>query len=910
MSASLGVERGAASETPTNRHVQKNVRLLDSLLIEAMGDLDGRVGVELIARVRDAAVASESEGGQALDRLLTGLSTDQAVYLARAFACHALLTQIGEDVAGRRRHAEFELDSRPVRPQTLSAAVDALLRDCVGKGALREALERMNLVEVLTAHPTEMRRRSVVDREYEIARLLSLRRHHLPRDIDTRLQNELYREIAILWQTRLNRPERITVDDEIRNMLSIVGRSILPAMVELYQNWAAAIGPELGEGEDFPSLLRMGTWIGGDRDGHPYVDAERLRNALRGQAWLLFGFYRQELEKLQPDLSISSTLAPVSDGVLRLAEMSGDDSVHRVDEPYRRAVVGIERRLMATGARLSGAAPAGPFEPYASPEAFIADLETIRASLVAHGGPRLVGATLKSLIQMARGCGFHLLTIDLRQNSDVHERVVAELFRRSAGVDYLALDEDARIALLVGELAHERPLRSPFAAYSDETRKELAVVDAAAEAVRLFGAQALGAYVVSKSASVSDILEPYLLLKEAGLLMAGAKPASTLRVSPLFETIEDLQAAPQIIARGLSLPTARELLGAEPLQEVMLGYSDSNKDGGYAASRHGVMEGASAIAAECRKAGVAVQFFHGRGGSVGRGGGPAAEAVQAQPPGTVGGRIRLTEQGEMIARKFGDQPTARRNLDSLAAAVLWASNRPADAVALEPRFDAAMLTAARESFAAYRALVYDDPAFEDFFWAATPIAEIADLKIGSRPASRKASRRIEDLRAIPWVFSWSQARFMLPGWYGFASGVRRAGLSSALLQEMAGGWDFFASLLSNMELALAQSNMGIAERYAALAPDKAAARRIFGAIRQEWEEAAALVLSLRGGAQLLDGQPELAESVALNARYVDPLNHLQLELLARRRGGDQSEGVRLGVQLTVNGIAAGLRNTG
>ena len=502
------------------------------------------------------------------------------------------------------------------------------------------------------------------------------------------------------------------------------------------------------------------------------------------------------------------------------------------------------------------------------------------------------------------------MAIDMRQNADVHERVVAELIQRSGqDIDYLALDEEAKVAFLLAEMTHQRPLRSPFADYSEETTRELATIDAAAEAVRHYGPGVIGAYVVSKTATLSDMLEPLVLLAQSGLASGGAQPRATVRISPLFETIEDLDHGPAILRRWLELPLARSILGEAPVQEVMVGYSDSNKDGGYVASRRGVARAASALAAECDRLGVGLRIFHGRGGSVGRGGGPAAEAVLAQPPGTVQGRLRMTEQGEMIARRYGDQVTARRNLESLTAAVLTSTRQTPDPEPSDAS-KAAMDALAAGSFAAYRSLVYETPGFTDFFWSATPIGEIVQLNIGSRPASRTASRRIEDLRAIPWVFSWSQARFMLPGWYGFAGGVERAGLTVPQLADLSDEYDFFAALLSNMELALAQSDMTIAARYAALAADVPGSETIMDTIRREHDRAIDLALSIRGGGKLLDDRPDLAESVELAAAAVDPLNHLQLELLSRRRKGDEDEQLRLAIQLTVAGVAAGLRNTG
>ncbi|MDQ0462336.1 phosphoenolpyruvate carboxylase [Caulobacter ginsengisoli] len=896
MAGPLSVQDPQADTGAVSRDVRKNVAFLDGLLIEAIRYLDGDDAAHLIDSARRAA----AEGGSAphLDFLFSALTPDEAMLLARAFACHSLLANIGEEVAGRRRLSEAD------HQQTLAGAAEAL---GLSKARIRKSVEALSVTPVLTAHPTEVRRRALVERETEITRLMALRRHALEPELDRRSREALFREAALLWRTRLHRPEKITVKDEIRNALSIVRTSILPALNSLYAEWGQAFGTA-------PQAMTLGSWLGGDRDGHPGVDGDTLRLAFASQARIVLDHYAGEVRRLWSDLAVSSAYAGVSEAVEALAAASGEASAHRADEPYRQAFEFIFDRLCASAQVLAGGPVAyalGPSDapPYGLPSEFVADLEVIRESLEQNGGSRLVGEQLTTLIAVAKACGFHLLALDLRQNADVHERLIAELLTRSGSdIDYLALDEAARQGLLLAEMAHQRLLRSPFIAYSEETAKELRTLEAAAEAVRLYGPQAIGAYVVSKSATLSDILEPLVLLKQVGLVWGGAEPRAAVRVSPLFETIGDLEEGPAVLRSWLELPLARSLLGKAPVQEVMVGYSDSNKDGGYVASRRGVARAATALAAECERLGVGLRLFHGRGGSVGRGGGPAAEAVLAQPPGTVQGRLRMTEQGEMIARRYGDQATARRNLDSLAAAVLTASQTHLGDD--DPKVAARLDELAAASFHAYRGLVYDEPGFETFFWQATPIAEIAQLNIGSRPASRTASRKIEDLRAIPWVFSWSQARFMLPGWYGFAGGATRIGLEGAELADLAAGNELFAALLSNMELALAQADLTLAGRYVALAEDRAGSDRLFDIIHREYDAAVALALAARGGTKLLDDQPSLLESVALAARTVEPLNHLQLELLTRRRAGDEAEATRLAIQLTVAGIAAGLRNTG
>jgi phosphoenolpyruvate carboxylase len=872
---------------------EEGIALLEGLLDEAIVEADGE-GALTLAR----AVASG-------ERDVASLSATEGEFVARALTCRSLLASIAEDAGGRRRNREDAPQNLADPLRTLSAALEAV-REAGGPTA-RKALNGLDVSPVFTAHPTEVRRRAVVEREFEISRLMLARQHRLSPAQERRLSEDLYREIALLWRMRLHRPERIAVTDEIRNALAIVRDSVLPALSELYETWTRDFGKALPEAP----ILRLGTWIGGDRDGHPGVNGETLRTALRSNARVILNHYSDEVRALWFDLAISSQFAAVSDALQALADQDLSVSPHRRDEPYRQALEHVWERLSATANRLAGGSYAARAEAYAHPSDFVADLETVETSLAQNGGARLVGHRLATLIALARACGFHLLRLDLRQNADVHERVLTELFDRAAtGVEYDVLSEARRVKVLLAELSHERPLRSPFAAYSPETAKELATLDAAAEAVRLYGREALCAYVISKTDSLSDMLEPLVLLKQVGLATGGGEPRTLLPVSPLFETIDDLAHGPSIISAWLRLPETRTLLGRNPVQDVMLGYSDSNKDGGFVTSRFAVAEAAEKLAERCETHHVGLRLFHGRGGSIGRGGGPAARAILAQPAGSVQGRIRMTEQGEMIAHRFGDQPIARRSLESVVAATLLATHRPEPAAPGERRRHAAEKALAAGALATYRALVHDDPAFAEFFWSATPINEIAVLNIGSRPASRSAGRKIEDLRAIPWVFSWSQARFLLPGWYGFAGGAAMAGLDAAAIAELVAGSDFFATLVSNMELALAQADMGLAERYAALASDRKAARRIMDTIRAEHAAAVRLVLGARGAASLLADQPDLAETVARASALVEPLNRLQLELLGRRRKGDDSAEVLLGVELTIAGIAAGLRNTG
>jgi phosphoenolpyruvate carboxylase len=614
-------------------------------------------------------------------------------------------------------------------------------------------------------------------------------------------------------------------------------------------------------------------------------------------------------------LSLSSTVAQVTDDLAALAEASGDDGASRADEPYRRALSGLYARTAASHLALTGkpAPLAGivPSEPYARAADLLADLRIVAASLAAHGGAAMVGARLDALIRAVEIFGFHLATLDLRQNADVHARVVAELLR-VAGVpgDYAAMDDAARVVLLGNELSSPRLLFNRHARYSDETLGEMAILQAAAQAHDRFGPDVIRAYIVSKTSGVSNLLEVYVLLKEVGLYQPGDPPSCAIMAVPLFETIADLEAAPEVMATFLDRPKAAALATARGHQEVMIGYSDSNKDGGYITSNWSLHEGALALADVFAARGLRMQLFHGRGGAVGRGGGPAFDAIRAQPQGTVMGRIRITEQGEVIASKYGTPAVAETSLETMAAATLLASLEPQRLPAAEfARFRGAMAAISMAACASYRGLVYDTPGFNSFFRASTPITEIAELKIGSRPASRTQSDRIEDLRAIPWVFSWAQARIMLPGWYG--AGDALAGFADrGLLAEMVEAWPFLGATLSNLEMVLAKSNMDIARRYAGLVPDPALRETIFNRISDGWQRTRDQLLLLTGQAELLDRQPALARSVKLRLPYIDPLNELQIDLIRRRRGGEDDPRIAEGIHLTINCIAAGLRNSG
>jgi len=922
--------------------LREDRRLLGRLLGEAIREQVGEAMLEKIERIRQTAVSfrraesgAQSEAGAhevkaELEALLNALDIEQTLHVVRAFSYFSHLLNIAEDVhQTRRRRAHAEAGSPP-RPGSLDYALGRLQREGCSGTELVGWFARARVSPVLTAHPTEVQRQSILDCEREIARLLAAPQ-------DAHRDEALQREVLRLWLTSMLRLTRLEVADEISNGLAYFRMTFLAELPRLYADLEAALAQRFGL-ERAPWLapfLTVGSWIGGDRDGNPNVTAAVLQHALAQQAQLVLGHYLGEVHQLGKELSVSTRVKAVPAALRALAESSGDDSPYRRDEPYRRALAGIYARLAASAAALAGLraapAPGSTLPPYASAEEFAADLEIIAQALQEHGAGRLAQGRLAMLRRQASLFGFHLAPIDLRQSSDEHEAVVAELLAR-AGVEahYAALDEETRIALLAHELAGPRPLRSPHLEYSARAQRELAILVAAADGRRRFGPRAVPHYVISHCKSVSDLLEVGVLLREVGLLKPGTRPELDMDIIPLFESIADLEHSGAIIDRALKLPLYRAWVdargagmrqagdshpGGGPEQEVMLGYSDSNKDGGYLSSNWSLHEAATDLVRVCHAHGVRLRLFHGRGGTVGRGGGPSYDAILAQPAGSVGGALRLTEQGEVIASKFADPDSGRRNLETLAAATLEAS------LGARPRSDAeherhakAMQELATLAFQAYRALVKNTPGFMEYFRASTPIAEIADLNIGSRPAARAHSGKLEDLRAIPWVFSWSQCRLMLPGWYGFGAAVEQwlaegRGTRDEL-RAMYHRWAFFRSVLSNLDMVLAKTDLAIASRYAELVPDAELRERVFGMIATEWQRTRDALAAITGRDELLADNPTLARSIRNRFPYLDPLNHLQVELLRRYRAGEADERTRRAIHLTINGVAAGLRNSG
>jgi phosphoenolpyruvate carboxylase len=926
--------------------LKEDIRLLGRLLGNVLREQEGEAVFHVVETIRQTAVRfrreSDTQAGAELNKLLKKLTRDQSISVVRAFSYFSHLANIAEDQHhNRRRRAHLLAGSAP-QQGSIAYALAKLDDAGVSGSTVRKFFKDALIAPVLTAHPTEVQRKSILDAEREIARLLAERDYPMaPKELAENTQL-LHAYVATLWQTRMLRYSKLTVADEIENALSYYRITFLRELPALYDDIESEIAAQFpqrhaAESRDMPAFVQMGSWIGGDRDGNPNVNAGTMQLALVRQSTAILDFYLDETHALGAELSISTLLTAVSPGLQALADASPDQSPHRSDEPYRRALIGLYARLAAT-ARTLGAAhvlrqEVGSAAPYAAAAEFTADLQVLVDSLKEHHGAVLIKPRLATLKRASEIFGFHLATLDMRQSSDVHERILAELFARAkVEQNYATLPEQQKIELLLSELDKPRLLHSPYLGYSAETESELTILRAAREIRHRYGDRAIRNYIISHTETVSDLLEVLLLQKETGLLRVEWDQASgqsmkaemELMVIPLFETIPDLRCAADIMQSFMALPQARRLIASQgDLQEVMLGYSDSNKDGGFLTSNWELYKAETRLVELFDRAGVKLRLFHGRGGTVGRGGGPSYEAILAQPTGTVNGQIRLTEQGEIIASKFSNPEIGRRNLELLVAATLEASlTHPAEGKHAKKLagFERAMEELSERAYRAYRDLVYETPGFTDYFFAATPIAEIAELNIGSRPASRKSTRRIEDLRAIPWGFSWGQCRLLLPGWYGFGSAVsswlnedgdaKEQKKRLALLRAMYKEWPFFATLLSNMDMVLAKTDFAVASRYAELVPDRKLRNSIFKRIVEEHERAVTTLTAITGAKDRLANNPLLARSIKNRFAYLDPLNHLQVELIKRHRAATSDERVRRGIHLSINGIAAGLRNTG
>lgn len=863
--------------------------------------------------VETVKLLSTSDDSAALiEKVLPQLDEQQTHDLTLACGLFAQILNIAEDVHHERRRQIHEEAGHGGAEGSLTETVRRLKAGKTDGKTVQRQLDNTSVTAVLTAHPTEVQRQTVLNFNRRIRALLPQRERCTNADALARLRREIDTILLGLWQTSETRRHKLSVNDEINNGVSIFPMSFFEALPKLYRKMEhdfQMVYPDVC----VPNILKIGGWIGGDRDGNPFVSAETLRFAFRRHADAVFRFYRGELDKLYRELPLSIRRVKVNDDVMALAALSPDEEIARTEEPYRRAIAYIMARAMgkARSLGLGMGCKFGFLEPYASVGEFLDDLKKLQRSLIDNGSRLLAEGRLADIIRSVSVFGFHMMPLDLRQHAGKHADVVAELFQHAGLEDYNSLNEEQKQTVLLRELSHQRPLYSPFITYSDHTRRELAIFNEARKIKDEFGEDAVTQSIISNCEQPSDLLALALLLKESGLLVVeNGKPRSRINIVPLFETIEALENACPVMETMFRLDWYGALLESRGnIQEIMLGYSDSNKDGGYVTSSWCLYQAELGLVELFKKYGVRMRLFHGRGGSVGRGGGPSYQAILAQPAGSVAGQIRITEQGEVITAKYADPGNAQRNLETLVAATLEAGI-PTDKK--DP--DAKLMQALSDvSFKYYRELI-THPDFIDYFLQTSPIQEIATLNLGSRPASRKTLARIQDLRAIPWVFSWMQNRLMLPAWYGFGSAVETLCEGSpeilAALRGHAQSNPFFQAMLSNMEQVMAKTDITLAENYAGLSESPDKAKIIFGMIKEEYRRSRKALLDLLQTDELLRDNRSLARSLALRIPYLNALNGLQVAMLKRLRKEPDNPHALLMVHLTINGVAQGLRNTG
>lgn len=873
-------------------HVREDIRLLGRVLGRVIAQQEGEEIYQLVESTRRMAFSVARGEAQASDLLAIFRDMDitKANLVARSFSYFALLANIAED-----------LDDESVpAPASLAKTLEKLKNSDISPAEAATVVREGTVVPVLTAHPTETRRRTVFDVQTRIKALLKQRKWASEEE-RAEIDREIHLRMTLLWQTALIRISRPTIEDEVDVGLRYFKLSLLKQVPAL--NRAIKDGMKEAFGLQLPdlSMVQMGSWVGGDHDGNPFVNASTLEYATSKASETVLRYYEAQVGKLEREISLSDRYSSCSKELMELADRGRNDVPSRVDEPYRRALHGVRGRVRATMGQ-------GDFEPYATPAELLAELEIVDRSLRQFNDDVIADDRLARLRSAVTTFGFHLYTIDLRQNSDSFCAVLTELFALAGlSEDYASLSEPAKVDLLVRELQQPRPLLFPGASgLSEDTEKELGIFSTASQAVKKFGPKSVSSCIIAMTGAVSDILEPMVLLKEVGL--------DGVNVVPLFETIDDLKSAAPILEQLWSVPFYRDYLRKRgDVQEVMLGYSDSNKDGGYLSSNWALYDAELELVELCKKHGVELRLAHGRGGAVGRGGGPTYDAILAQPKGAVQGSVRITEQGEVISAKYGSPVTARRHLEAFVAGALEASLLDTEGIAEPERAYSVMREIADLAGHKYKELI-GDPGFIEYFTQSTPLHEIGDLNLGSRPAARKQTTAISDLRAIPWVLSWSQSRTNIPGWFGVGTAVTTwAGEDDKRWEELAElyrTWPFFRSVLSNMAQVMAKAEIKLARLYADLVDDKAIADRIYSMIASEYELTRSVYLRITGNEDLTGENPRQARSLKRRYPYLLPLNAVQLELLRRYRAGDDSFLVSKTIQVTMNGLATALRNSG
>ncbi|TXM18464.1 phosphoenolpyruvate carboxylase [Streptococcus pneumoniae] len=884
--------------------VQEEVLILTELLEDITKNMLAPETFEKIIQLKELSTQEDYQG---LNRLVTSLSNDEMVYISRYFSILPLLINISEDV-----DLAYEINHQNNIDQDYLGKLSTTIKLVAEKENAVEILEHLNVVPVLTAHPTQVQRKSMLDLTNHIHSLL--RKY---RDVKLGLinkdkwYNDLRRYIEIIMQTDMIREKKLKVTNEITNAMEYYNSSFLKAVPHLtteYKRLAQAHGLNLKQAKP----ITMGMWIGGDRDGNPFVTAETLKQSALTQCEVIMNYYDKKIYQLYREFSLSTSIVNVSKQVGEMARQSKDNSIYREKELYRRALFDIQSKIQATKTYLIEDEEVGT--RYETANDFYKDLIAIRDSLLENKGESLISGDFVELLQAVEIFGFYLASIDMRQDSSVYEACVAELLK-SAGIHsrYSELSEEEKCDLLLKELEEDpRILSATHAEKSELLAKELAIFKTARVLKDKLGDDVIRQTIISHATSLSDMLELAILLKEVGLVDT---ERARVQIVPLFETIEDLDHSEETMRKYLSLSLAKKWIDSRNnYQEIMLGYSDSNKDGGYLSSCWTLYKAQQQLTAIGDEFGVKVTFFHGRGGTVGRGGGPTYEAITSQPLKSIKDRIRLTEQGEVIGNKYGNKDAAYYNLEMLVSAAInrMITQKKSD-TNTPNRYEAIMNQVVDRSYDIYRDLVFGNEHFYDYFFESSPIKAISSFNIGSRPAARKTITEIGGLRAIPWVFSWSQSRVMFPGWYGVGSSfkefINKNPENIAILRDMYQNWPFFQSLLSNVDMVLSKSNMNIAFEYAKLCEDEQV-KAIYETILNEWQVTKNVILAIEGHDELLADNPYLKASLDYRMPYFNILNYIQLELIKRQRRGELSSDQERLIHITINGIATGLRNSG
>lgn len=885
--------------------IKEEVTILTDLLEEVTKNMLSPETFEKIIALKELAAAGNYEG---LNEIVQSLSNKEMSYISRYFSILPLLINISEDV-----DLAFEINYQNNVGQDYLGKLSTTIDLVAEKENAAEILEHLNVVPVLTAHPTQVQRTTMLDLTNHIHVLL--RKY---RDVRMGLLNEqkwhnnLRRYIEIIMRTDMIREKKLKVTNEITNVMEYYNSSFLQAVTNLTEEYKRLV-KQHGIDLKNPTPITMGMWIGGDRDGNPYVTSETLKKSALTQCEVIMNYYDTKVANLYREFSLSTGIVKVSEAVQEMAYLSEDNSIYREKELYRRAFYYIQTKLKNTKTYFIDQIKTEPH--YHKIEEFKHDLLAIKQSLLENKGEAMISGEFTELLQAVEVFGFYLASIDMRQDSSIHEACVAELLA-SAGIveHYSELSEDEKCHVLLNELLYDpRILSATHTKKSALLQKELEIFQTARELKDKLGDAVIKQTIISHATSVSDLLELAVMHKEVGLI---DKEFARVQIVPLFETIEDLDNSYDTMKKYLSLPIAQKWIASNNnYQEIMLGYSDSNKDGGYLSSCWTLYKAQQQLTAIGDEFGVKITFFHGRGGTVGRGGGPTYEAITSQPLRSINDRIRLTEQGEVIGNKYGNKDAAYYNLEMLVSATInrMITKKKSD-TNTSNRYEYIMDQVVKRSYQIYRDLVFGNEHFYDYFFESSPIKAISSFNIGSRPAARKTITEIGGLRAIPWVFSWSQSRVMFPGWYGVGSSFKEfidenPEENLAFLRKMYKNWPFFQSLLSNVDMVLSKSNMNIAFEYAQLCEDKEV-QEIYYSILDEWQLTKNVILAIEDYDDLLEENPYLRDSLEYRMRYFNILNYIQLELIKRQRRGELSPDEERLIHVTINGIATGLRNSG